>query len=126
MLKFVMLSIVLCSSLVARADSFYEYKNGKRYLCSLDEEPTPGCEYINGSVYCPGPGETCSYINGSVYCGFNCSYINGSVYCPEQGETCSYINGSVYCGLNCSYINGSVYCSRGGLGTPARPATPRR
>jgi len=125
----------------AFADSFYEVVNGKRYLCTEQAPQTgPGCQYINGAVYCPGPGQTCNYINGSVYFGYSCGYINGNVYCAEQGgrcqyingsvycssigQECSYINGAVYCGASCAYINGSVHCSSGGRGTPAHPARP--
>lgn len=129
------------SSMPASADSFYQIVNGKRYLCNEQPAETgPGCRYINGAVYCPGPGETCSYINGAVYCGFGCKYINGAVYCPNQGgrcdyingnvhcstvgQTCQYINGAVYCGSNCSYINGAVHCSSGGRSNGARPSSP--
>ena len=106
------------------ADSFYEYKGGKRYLCELDEEPQNKCEYIAGNVYCPRPGESCGYIAGNVYCGYDCSYIAGNVYCAGYGESCDYIAGNVYCGVNCEYIAGNVHCSSGGLGSPASPASP--
>ena len=86
--------------------------------------PPPSCQFINGAVYCPGPGQTCSFLNGYVYCGYSCQYLNGSAYCPEWRQTCNFINGAVYCGVNCQYLNGAVYCSSGGRGTPARPATP--
>lgn len=125
----------------AHADSFYQVVQGKRYLCTEQApQPGPGCQYINGAVYCPGPNQTCSYINGSVYCGYSCRYINGSIYCSEQGgrcdyingsvycsslgQSCGYINGAVYCGANCSYVNDSVHCSSGGRAIPSRPASP--
>ena len=67
--------------------------------------PPPSCQFINGAVYCPAPGQTCSFINGYVYCGYSCQYINGSVYCPAWQQTCNFINGAVYCGVNCQYLN---------------------
>lgn len=125
MIRFLVSVVLAFSSLTALADSYYDYRNGQRYLCTLDEEPQPGCEYIAGNVYCPAAGETCSYIAGNVYCGVSCSYIAGNVYCADWGETCSYIAGNVYCGVNCAYLAGNVHCSSGGLGSPAYPATPR-
>lgn len=108
------------------ADSFYEYKNGNRYLCTLVQEQPPSCEYIYNGVYCPAAGEQCSYIHNAVYCGHSCSYIYNGVYCAKQGETCEYIYNGVYCGVNCSYIYNGVHCSTGGKASPAHPAQPRR
>lgn len=123
-------------------DSFYEYKEGKRYLCQLDQTPQQPCQYIAGAVYCPNAGETCSYIAGHVYCGYSCeyiaghvycaekggscSYISGQVYCSQAGQECEYINGRVYCGVNCDYIAGGVHCSQGGLAPVAKPAQPAK
>ena len=107
------------------ADSFYEYKDGNRYLCQLVQEQPNPCEYIYNGVYCPAPGENCSYIYNGVYCGHSCSYIYNGVYCAKQGEKCDYIHNGVYCGVNCSYIYNGVHCSSGGKASQAVPAKPR-
>lgn len=68
--RILLLLFLLLGSKAAKADSFYQIVNGKRYLCT-EQAPLPG------------PG--CSYINGRVYCGANFEYINGSVHCSSGG-----------------------------------------
>src|SRR5687768_1186644 len=45
-------SALLLTSSAAHADSYYDYKDGKRYLCTLDDGGIPSCHDQAGKTEC--------------------------------------------------------------------------